>query len=642
MEKYLKKTIYDKILEVAAIAALLWMFYPLLFYSNIDSNALIPIHYNFFGEVDGWGGRPTLWITPLIGLALYIGLSIFQIGLSILQKHLQKCHDPGKTTAKKANYLRMGMRLGRMGWQFVSQEKLLSILLFAYVSNNIYSVAIGTTTELNIFILYILIAGMFVVDIIYTIKFLLEIIRTVKMKTVILFLAIFISGTFLHAQDVTGQWNGVLSVQGMNLRLVFNISQTADGYKSTMDSPDQGATGIPVAATTFDGTNLSLTVPNIGMSYEGAFKTDSIVGTFKQGAFSVPMTLKRTPVEVKPLIRPQEPKPPYPYRSEEITFENKTAVGVTLAGTLTMPETGSNFTAVILITGSGAQDRNQEIMGHKPFLVIADYLTRNGIAVLCYDDRGFAQSTGDIRTATTADFATDVESAIAYLKTRNEINPQKIGLMGHSEGGVIAPMVAARSEDVAFIIMLAGTGMRGDAVLLQQCELINRASGMSEEMIAATCGINAKIINRIINAKGDVSQEEITGLLTELKSDIEAITPEGVTTDDFIKLATEQASSPWVQYFMRYDPVPALEKVKCPVLALNGSKDLQVPAKENLEAISAALKKGGNKNITTKEYRGLNHLFQECTTGSPDEYATIEQTFSPEVLKDLGDWMLTR
>jgi len=464
--------------------------------------------------------------------------------------------------------------------------------------------------------------------------------KIVSIKTIVAFLTILISGAFLQAQDITGQWNGVLSVSGMNMRLVFHISKGGENYTSKMDSPDQGAAGIPVATTTFDGSKLSLAIPNIGLLYEGEFKTDSIVGTFKQGGFSVPMTLKKTIAEVKPIVRPQEPQPPFPYRSEDITFNNESA-DVILAGTLSMPTTGNNFTAVILITGSGAQDRNQEIEGHKPFLVIADYLTRRGIAVLRYDDRGFAQSTGDIRTATTADFATDVESAIAYLKTRNEINPQKIGLIGHSEGGVIAPMVAAQSNDVAFIVMLAGAGLRGDVILLQQCELAYKVLGMSESRIAATCGINAKIFNRITSTNGYVSPQEIVEVLNGLKADIASIMPEGATTDDFIKLAIAQMSSPWMQYFLRYDPAPALEKVKCPVLAVNGSNDLQVSAKENLEAISAALRKGSNRNIIIKEYRGLNHLFQECTTGSPNQYGIIEQTFSPEVLKDLGDWILT-
>jgi len=460
-----------------------------------------------------------------------------------------------------------------------------------------------------------------------------------RVKAIAVLLAICFSGVFLKAQDVTGQWNSVLSVQGMNLRIVFHINKTDDGYASTMDSPDQNATGLPVATTTFDGTKLSLSMPAIGLSYEGVFKTDSIEGTFKQGGLSFPMTLKRTPVEIKPAVRPQEPKPPYPYRSEDVTFENK-AAGITLAGTLTMPETGGNFTAVILITGSGPQDRNEEIMGHKPFLVIADYLTRQGIAVLRYDDRGTAQSTGVFATATTADFATDAEIAVAYLKSRKEINSQKIGLMGHSEGGVIAPMVAARSSDIAFIVMLAGTGMRGDALLLLQAELIHKVSGMTDAKISETLQINAKIFDKIVNANGMVSPQEITDFLTTMKAEIAAIAPEGMTADDYIKLSTAQVSNPWMQYFLRYDPAPALEKVKCPVLAVNGSKDLQVPPKENLTAISAALKKGGNTKATVKEYPNLNHLFQECQTGSPAEYAIIEQTFSPDVLRDLAEWII--
>ncbi|MDR1171888.1 MAG: alpha/beta hydrolase, partial [Bacteroidales bacterium] len=227
-------------------------------------------------------------------------------------------------------------------------------------------------------------------------------------KVIVLFLAIVLTGALSYSQDITGQWNGLLSVQGTNLRVVFHVHKTDTGYTSTMDSPDQGAREIPVTAA-FDGSKLSLAVPGIGLTYEGEFKTDSVVGTLKQSGMSFPMTLKRTSAEIKPPVRSQEPKPPYPYRSEDVSFENK-AAGITLTGTLTMPATGANFTAVILITGSGAQDRNEEIMGHKPFLVIADYLTRHGIAVLRCDDRGTAKSTGDFRSATTADFAADIES----------------------------------------------------------------------------------------------------------------------------------------------------------------------------------------------------------------------------------------
>jgi pimeloyl-ACP methyl ester carboxylesterase len=380
-------------------------------------------------------------------------------------------------------------------------------------------------------------------------------------------------------------------------------------------------------------------MPNIGVTYEGELKTDSIVGTFNQGTLSLPMTLKRTAAEIKPAVRPQEPKPPYPYRSEDITFENKSA-GITLAGTLTMPETGGNFMAVILITGSGAQNRDEEVFGHKPFLVIADYLTRRGIAVLRYDDRGTAKSTGNIQTATTADFAVDVESAITYLKTRKEINPQKIGLMGHSEGGVIAPMVAARSNDVAFIVMLAGVGLRGETLLLMQNELIARVAGMSEDKIAKAKKLNALIYDKIVHANETVTLNELTDWMTGRKDDLAELIPEGMSIDDFIKNSALQMTLPWTQYFLRYDPAPALEKVKCPVLAVNGEKDLQVSAKENLAAINAALQKGGNTKVTVKAYPGLNHLFQECTTGLPAEYSIIEQTFSPDVLKDLAEWML--
>jgi dienelactone hydrolase len=459
--------------------------------------------------------------------------------------------------------------------------------------------------------------------------------KTKSIKAIGLLLALFLSGTFLRAQEITGQWNGVLSVPGMNLKLVFHIEKTDEGYASTMDSPDQGVTAIPVATTLFDGTVLSLKIPNIGMQYEGTFKTDSIVGVFKQSGMSFPLTLKKTETEISTFVRPQEPKPPYSYRSEDIAFENKEA-GITLSGTLTMPSAGDNFTAAILITGSGAQNRDEEIMGHKPFLVIADYLTQHGIAVLRYDDRGTAQSAGDFSTATTADFASDATHAVEYLKTRKEINSLKIGLIGHSEGGVIAPMLATRSKDIAFIVMLAGTGVSGDALLLLQQEAIYRASGVPEEQIAEIVKINAKIFDKIISVKENLSKQEITDFITTLETDIVS---GGMSMDNYNQFA-EQVSTPWIQYFIRYNPAPTLEKVKCPVLAVNGAKDLQVPAKENLTAIDAALKKGGNTKVTIKEYPDLNHLFQKCDTGLLNEYAAIEQTFSPEVLNDLCEWIL--
>ena len=246
--------------------------------------------------------------------------------------------------------------------------------------------------------------------------------------------------------------------------------------------------------------------------------------------------------------------------------------------------------------------------------MISDYLTKNGIAVLRYDDRGVAQSKGDFKTATTVDFASDVESAIAYLKTRKEINSKKIGLVGHSEGGIIAPMVASHSKEVNFIVLLAGTGIRGDKLLLLQQELIAKASGASETEIKKSKEINSKVFEIVLKSKSTESlKEDLTKYLKEtIKNNPEDTIPKGMTEEKFVSLQVAQIVSPWMQYFIKYDPAPALEKVKCPVLAVNGEKDLQVPPKENLQAIEKALRKGGNQNVTIREFPGLNHLFQDA------------------------------
>jgi hypothetical protein len=263
---------------------------------------------------------------------------------------------------------------------------------------------------------------------------------------------------------------------------------------------------------------------------------------------------------------------------------------------------------------------------------------------LRYDDRGTALSKGEFKTSTSADFATDVESAIAYLKTRKEINKNKIGLIGHSEGGLIAPMVASKSKDVAFIVLLAGTGIQGDSLLLLQKKLIEEASGVNKENIQKGQLSNRKIFD-IVNKSTTLEQlnSDLTVYFKQiLKDNPNTQKPAEMSDDDFVKLQVKQIASPWMQYFIKYNPAQALEKVKCPVLAVNGEKDLQVPPKENLEAIKKALTKGGNKSVTTKELLNLNHLFQECKTGSPDEYATIEQTFSPIALAEILKWLQTQ
>ena len=461
------------------------------------------------------------------------------------------------------------------------------------------------------------------------------------MKTFSILLITLLISISLSAQDITGQWNGALKVQGTQLRLVFNVTKTDNGISSTMDSPDQGAKGIPTTTTSFENSILKITIASAKIEYEGTLGQDNvIVGTFKQGGQSFPMNLSKEKIEKEKLLRPQEPIKPYPYYSEDITFENK-KVGINLAGTLTLPTKDGVFPVVILISGSGPQNRDEELLGHKPFLVLSDFLTKNGVAVLRYDDRGTALSKGDFKTATSADFATDVESAITYLKTRKEINKNKIGLMGHSEGGLIAPLVASKSKDVAFIVLLAGTGIQGDQILLLQQKLIGKASGVSDEDLQKSELENRKVFD-IVNKSTNLEKLNIdlTDFIKQtLKDNPNAEKPEGMSDDDFVKLQVKQISTPWMQYFIKYNPIPALEKVKCPVLAINGEKDLQVPPKENLEAIKKALTKGGNKRITIKEFPNLNHLFQECKTGSPDEYATIEQTFSPIALTEILKWL---
>ena len=310
---------------------------------------------------------------------------------------------------------------------------------------------------------------------------------------------IFAFGTIstIFSQDVSGTWNGILKVQGMQLSLVFHINKTENGFSSTMDSPDQKAFGIPVTTTNFENLKLTIAIANARIEYEGVLGADgNINGTFKQSGQSFPMNLSKGKLEKEIIKRPQEPKNPYSYYTEEVVFENKVA-NINLAGTLSLPTKEGVFPAVILITGSGAQNRDEELLGHKPFLVIADYLTKNGIAVLRFDDRGTAMSKGDFKTATTLDFSTDVEAALQYLQTRKEIDQKKIGLIGHSEGGIIAPMVAAKSKNVSFIILLAGTGIPGDELLLLQQELIGRASGISEKDLKKSKIINIEVFELV-------------------------------------------------------------------------------------------------------------------------------------------------
>jgi len=450
-----------------------------------------------------------------------------------------------------------------------------------------------------------------------------------------------LSTVFTYSQDITGEWNGLLKIQGMQMRLVFHISKTDTVYQATMDSPDQGANGIPMTSASFKNSVLTIKMIAAQIEYTGTLDSSGIVtGTFKQAGQSLPMNLSRKAIEKVQVKRSQEPTKPYPYYSEEVSFENKKD-SITLAGTLTLPKKTGKFPVVVLITGSGPQNRDEELMGHKPFLILADFLTRNGIGVLRFDDRGSFASKGNFAKATTADFAWDVEAAVNYLETRKEIDLKRIGLIGHSEGGIIAPIVAARRKDIRFIVLMAGTAIPGSELLMLQQELIGRASGMKEEDLIKAADINRGAYDMIINSKDDSKlTRQLSDYLSVKTKDIPGMEiPEGKSASDMIQAQITQISSPWMLYFIRYNPALVLEKVNCPVLAVNGSKDLQVPAKINLPAIEKALKKGGNKQVTALEFPGLNHLFQECTTGLPKEYGEIDQTISPVALKEMSNWI---
>lgn len=450
----------------------------------------------------------------------------------------------------------------------------------------------------------------------------------------------FFSSLHLYGYDISGQWKGVLHVQNIELHLVFHISNTDDLYTATMDSPDQGAYSIPVSKVEFVPPKLSLEITGMGIVYEGNVLSEKeIEGTFTQMGKSFPLNLEKSDGKKEALLRPQEPKAPFPYYTEEVTFNNEKD-GFELAGTLTLPKQSGIFPAVILISGSGQQNRDEELFGHKPFLVLADHLTKKGIAVLRFDDRGTGSSKGNYSGSNTKDFAVDVEFALKYLKTRKEIDKTHIGLIGHSEGGMIAPMVAVYTGDVFFMVLMAGTAIPGDELLLIQQRLIAQAYGTSEAELEKAHEINEGAYN-IIKSGNDNEElkKELSAYFEQKYAENEDTEMSKENADKLIKAGVKQLTSPWMSFFIKYDPAPMLTKVDCPVLAINGSKDLQVTAGKNLGAIKKALHQGGNTNVTVKEFPNLNHLFQNCEKGTPLEYGKIEETIAPIVLNEISNWI---
>lgn len=449
------------------------------------------------------------------------------------------------------------------------------------------------------------------------------------------------------AQDIVGDWYGVLKVPGAQLNIVYHFTKNGDIYSGTMDSPDQKAFGIKIEKVEFSNNKLELNVSILNMKYVGTYLADSnkISGKFSQGPFNTTLDMKRekgNQVSAASAVRPQDPVS-FPYKREEVTFTNPKA-GNTLAGTLTMPENGKVSKIVILVTGSGPQNRNEDLgpMNHRPFLVWSDWLTRQGIAVLRYDDRGIAKSTGNFQTATTADFADDAEAAVAFIRSRADLKSLSIGILGHSEGGMVAPIVAARNKEVKFIVSLAGPGIPISELMVQQNDDILRLSGVSDSVIENATVTNRKIYE-LVNANKDLSPSSLKLKIGDvLEQQLKAHPQEGLDDEkkkEYLDMISTTVMAPWFRYFIGVKPVDYWSKVKCPVLALNGTLDVQVKAEPNLAAIKSILQKNGNKKVETVALPGLNHLFQKAVKGSVAEYEQIEETVNPAALTKVSNWI---
>jgi pimeloyl-ACP methyl ester carboxylesterase len=435
----------------------------------------------------------------------------------------------------------------------------------------------------------------------------------------------------------------VAELNGAKLRQIIAIRTGERGTMVVYSSPDQLVMGLPIRNLAIDGQKIGFSLMGGISIFEGTLNEDrsQIAGQFttsmNDNVATVTMTRGEFGAAPRPQ-RPQNPVEPFPYKVEEVTFDNPQAPGVQLAGTLTLPEGDGPFPAAIMITGSGGQDRDEALMGHRPFAVIADHLTRNGIAVLRYDDRGIgaSKSPKPYDDATSADLATDANAAFAYLRKRREIDPLAIGFAGHSEGGMIAPIAMADNPYAAYVVLLAGPGTDLDRLLVSQQRLILTTMGASEQQIADREPVMAAMFKAMGSARTlEAGKAAAKRVLTPA-----ALAKLGVPAEFDKDAIVSQFSSPWFQYFFRYDPVPNLARIRAPLLAMNGSLDLQVPADDNLEAIRAATK--DNPDVTIAKLDGLNHLFQHATTGGIGEYFSIEETWAPEALELMSNWINQR
>lgn len=442
-------------------------------------------------------------------------------------------------------------------------------------------------------------------------------------------------------EDFTGHWEGAIEIPGSPLVCLIDLKRESEVWTGTIDIPAQSARGLILGGITVNGNEIVFAIAGVpgDPTFTGVLREGKITGEFTQSGLKFSFSFGREKAEGPE--RPQEPQPPFPYIEEEVTCTNE---DITLAGTLTLPKEGGPFPAVLLISGSGAQNRDSELFGHKPFLLIADFLTRAGIAVLRVDDRGVGGSSAGSIGATSADFVEDVLAGVNFLKEDSRLDPQKIGLIGHSEGGAIAPMAATSSNDIAFVIMMAGPGVSGKEILLEQTKLISRTAGATQQQLEDQWDAQDGALTLAASGADSVLVWESVKELIEVQY---ARLPEDQRPSEDILInqttvESRRVLSPWFRYFLNFDLRTVLKRMKTPVLVLNGSLDLQVPPYQSLPEIEKALQEAGNDDVTIREFPGLNHLFQSAVTGSPAEYGAITETISPEVLEMIRDWILER
>ena len=452
-------------------------------------------------------------------------------------------------------------------------------------------------------------------------------------------------GAFVEAQEgVNGRWDGAISIMGSELGITVVFDALGEELSARIDIPQQGAAGLALTNVRYEHPSVHFELPaGQGTAvFDGQRAVDSIGGTFTQAGYEGTFSLSRSEA---PVEEPAEEEPPPPYVEEEVTFRNG---DITLAGTLTTPPAGAPFPAAVLITGSGPQNRDEELFGFKPFRIIADHFTRNGIAVLRYDDRGVGGSTGNVSESTSEDFAGDVVEAVKVLAARDDIASNRIGLVGHSEGGIVAPMVAANSENVAFIVLMAGTSVTGEEILFAQGDAIMRANGATDAQLQTQRETQSKMFDVMRTGEG----------MAELEADVRAQVRAGIDSlpaeqragiadvdaaiDAQVNGQLDAVRSQWFRFFLDYDPALALEKVDVPVLALFGELDLQVPPEVNKGPMEEALARSGNGDVTFFTFPRANHLFLTATTGSPNEYPTMEKVFVPGFLEMMSEWILER